>query len=122
MYYSHEGSDLGRLLCTDLVLIIHVHQEPRLPRLLESPALLLLGPPANQEGHLRIMEDNPRGSGRPHHLRACGGGVWLRGMCTLSTPTVGSLGPSVVPTFVRAGPTFYSIILPFYYFKASILS
>lgn len=49
-----KGPTLAHLSCTDLVLIVHIQQEPRLPGLLESPAFLLLGPPGNQDRHLRI--------------------------------------------------------------------
>lgn len=112
------------LLRTDLVFIIHVQQEPCLPCLLESPALLLPGPPENQDRHLRIWRTVPAAL-RPDHLQAHGSGAWLRGMCTLSTSTVGvpySISGTYICNNRDTGSISNSTILLFYDFKGSILN
>lgn len=73
---------------------------------------------------LRIWRTVP-GALRPDHLQARGSGAWLRGMCTLSTSTVGvsySISGTYICNHRDTGSISNSTILLFYDIKGSILN
>lgn len=82
------------------------------------------GPTWEPRQTLRIWRTVP-GALRPDHLQAHGSGAWLRGMCTLSTSTVGvsySISGTYICNHRDTGSISNPTILLFYDFKGSILN